>query len=151
MNQKYIDVVVAISFFILAVTLYMSTAHFGKASLFTTSTYIKFLAISLGIASIVQVVKVLFFEYNLTVYFTKDPKRFIALIVTLLVYVFLMEYLGFIIATLIFLPLSMRFMGYPYVIKSLIITFGITIFVYVLFVMFFEIQLPVATILPWEI
>ncbi len=52
-----------------------------------------------------------------------------------------------IFVSLIFLPVTMKYMGYNKFIKSILITAGITLFVYILFVKLFEIQLPEATII----
>ncbi len=147
MSKKYIDVLVSIFFIVLAILLYRSTATYPKSALFTTAVYVKFLAISLGIAGILQ----LFFSFKIDIsqkiIFAKNPKKFFILVVSLILYVWIMRYIGFIISTLLFLPSTMWFMGYKKFIKSIIISIGITLFVYILFVRIFEIQLPEATIL----
>ena len=147
MSKKYIDIVLSIFFIILAVLLYRSTATFPKSALFTTAVYIKFLSYMLGIASFVQLVISFRADASIKVIFARDPKKFFILILFLIIYVWIMRYLGFIISTLIFLPLTMRYMGYNKFRKSIIISAGITLFVYILFVKLFEIQLPEATII----
>ncbi len=147
MSKKYIDIVLSIFFIILAVLLYRSTATFPKSALFTTAVYIKFLAYVLGIASFTQLVIAFRTDASAKVIFARDPKKFFILILSLMVYVWIMRYVGFIISTLIFLPVTMRYMGYDKFRKSIIISAGITLFVYILFVKLFEIQLPEATIL----
>ncbi len=147
MSKKYIDIVLSIFFIILAVLLYRSTATFPKSALFTTAVYIKFLAYVLGIASLVQLSVSFMSDSSEKVIFARDPKKFFILILSLIVYVWIMRYIGFIISTLIFLPVTMRYMGYDKFRKSIIISAAITLFVYVLFVKLFEIQLPEATIL----
>ena len=147
MSKKYIDIVLSIFFIILAVLLYHSTATFPKSALFTTAVYIKFLAYLLGIASFVQLFIAFKSDASIKVIFARDPKKFFILILSLIVYVWIMRYLGFIISTLIFLPVTMRYMGYNKFMKSIIISVCITFFVYILFVKLFEIQLPEATIL----
>jgi len=147
MSKKYIDIVLSIFFIILAVLLYRSTATFPKSALFTTAVYIKFLAYVLGIASFTQLVISFMSDASIKVVFARDPKKFFILILSLIVYVWIMRYIGFIISTLIFLPVTMRYMGYEKFRKSIIISACITLFVYILFVKLFEIQLPEATIL----
>ncbi len=147
MSKKYIDIVLSIFFIILAVLLYRSTATFPKSALFTTAVYIKFLSYMLGIASFAQLIIAFSSDASTKVIFARDPKKFFILILFLIIYVWIMRYLGFIISTLIFLPLTMRYMGYSKFRKSIIISAGITLFVYVLFVQLFQIQLPEATII----
>jgi len=147
MSKKYIDIVLSIFFIILAVLLYRSTATFPKSALFTTAVYIKFLAYLLAITGFVQLVKSIRSDATITVIFAKNPKNFFILILSLIVYVWIIRYVGFIISTLIFLPVTMRYMGYKKFRKSIIISAGITLFVYVLFVQIFSIQLPEATII----
>lgn len=146
MSKKYIDISISIFFIVLAVLLYRSTATFPKSALFTTAVYVKFLAYALGIAATIQLFFSFSIDSNQKIIFAKEPKKFFILIVLLILYVWIMRYIGFIISTLIFLPYTMRFMGYKKVIKSIIISVGVTLFVYILFVKMFEIQLPEATI-----
>ncbi len=147
MSKKYIDIVLSIFFIVLAVLLYRSTATFPKSALFTTAVYIKFLSYMLAIASFVQLVISFRSDASIKIIFARDPKKFFILILSLIVYVWIMRYLGFILSTLIFLPVTMKYMGYNKFLKSILITAGITLFVYILFVKLFEIQLPEATII----
>jgi len=147
MSKKYIDIVLSIFFIIIAVLLYRSTATFPKSALFTTAIYIKFLAYLFAIASFVQLVKSIRSDATIKVIFAKNPKKIFILILSLIIYVWIIRYVGFIISTLIFLPVTMRYMGYEKFRKSIIISAGITLFVYLLFVQIFSIQLPEATII----
>ncbi|MCF6172942.1 MAG: tripartite tricarboxylate transporter TctB family protein [Campylobacteraceae bacterium] len=147
MSKKHIDIILSLFFIILAVLLYRSTATFPKSALFTTAVYIKFLAYLLAITAFVQLIKSFMADAADKVIFAKDPKKFFILMLSLIVYVWIMRHLGFIISTLIFLPVTMRYMGYEKFRKSIIISAGITLFVYVLFVQIFDIQLPEATII----
>ncbi len=147
MSKKYIDILVSIFFIVLAILLYRSTATYPKSALFTTAVYVKFLAISLGIAGLLQLLFSFKIDASQKIIFAKNPKKFFILVVSLILYVWIMRYIGFIISTLLFLPATMWFMGYKKFVKSVIISIGITLFVYILFVRIFEIQLPEATIL----
>jgi len=131
---------------VLAILLYRSTAAYPKSALFTTAVYVKFLAVSLGFAGFLQLLFSFKIDASQKIIFAKNPKKFFILLVSLILYVWIMRYLGFIISTLIFLPVTMWFMGYKKIVKSIIISIGITLFVYILFVRIFEIQLPEATI-----
>ena len=146
MSKKYIDILVSIFFIVLAILLYRSTATYPKSALFTTAVYVKFLAISLCVAGSLQLIFSFKIDANKKIIFAKNPKRFFILVISLILYVWIMRYIGFIISTLIFLPVTMWFMGYKKIVKSIIISIGITLFVYILFVRIFEIQLPEATI-----
>ncbi len=146
MCKKYIDILVSIFFMVLAILLYRSTATYPKSALFTTAVYVKFLAISLCVAGALQLFLSFKTDSEQKIIFAKNPKKFFILVVSLIVYVWIMKYLGFIISTLIFLPVTMWFMGYKKLVKSIIISIGITLFVYILFVRIFEIQLPEATL-----
>ncbi len=145
MNKKYIDIFLSIFFIALAALLYGSadsvSKAVSKASTDSTSTYVNFLAITLAIAGFAQLIESVISNTSI-VEFTKNPKKFFLLVLSLGIYVFAMGYIGFIISTLIFLPICMRFMGYDRFIMSLVITSGITLFVYLLFEKGFEILLP---------
>jgi len=149
MNKKYIEIITSIFFIALAALLYGSadsvSVSVSKASTDSTSAYVNFLAILLGLSALVQLI-LSAISNSSVIEFTKSPKKFLSLIVSLAVYVFAMEYIGFIIATLIFLPITMRLMGYNKFIRSLIVSVGVTLFVYLLFEVGFEILLPEITI-----
>jgi len=148
-NRKYIEIAVSIFFIVLAALLYGSAdtvnQAVSQASTDSTSTYVNTLAIVLGIAGAIELVMSIISNPSV-IEFTKNPKRFILLIISLVGYVWLMEYIGFIVSTLIFLPITMKIMGYKSIVKSLIISAGITLFVYLLFQVGFEILLPEPTL-----
>ncbi len=146
MKAKNINIILSLSFVILAVALYKSVGNFTSSSIVTTGIYIKFLAISLGIAGILDIVRSFFVVENKKIVFTENPKRFAALVTLLIMYVGLMGYFGFVISSLIFLPLTMFAMGYRKIGYSLIYSVMIVAFVYVLFVQVFDIPLPELTL-----
>ncbi len=142
MNKKQLEIILSICFVVLAVLIYKSTANFHASSIVTTGFYIKFLAVSLAVSGIYELIKALIKNDLSSVSFAKNPKRFFLLILSLCLYVFIMEYLGFVVASLIFLPLTMFAMGYKSILKSFIISVFVVGFVYLLFVQVFEIPLP---------
>ncbi len=150
MKKKYLEVALSLLFILIAVLLYGSAdtvnQAVSKASTDSTSTYVNTLAIVLGLVASVELVLSIL-SHPTTIEFTKDPRRFFALIILLIAYVWGMEYIGFILATLLFLPVTMRMMGYRNWVKSLIISAAITLFVYLLFQVGFEILLPEPTVL----
>lgn len=147
MKKKQMEILLGICFVILAVLLYKSTASFRTSSIVTTGFYIKFLAISLALSGGYELVKALIKNDTSKVSFAKNPKRFMSLIALLILYVFIMEYLGFIISSMIFLPLCMFAMGYKKVLKSFVISAFVVAFVYGLFVQVFDIPLPESSLL----
>jgi len=148
-NRKYIEIIISIFFIVLAALLYGSAdtvnQAVSQASTDSTSTYVDTLAIVLGIAGAIELVMSIISSPSM-LEFTKNPSKFILLIISLIGYVWIMEYIGFIIATLLFLPVTMKIMGYKSTFKALIISIGITLFVYLLFQVGFEILLPEPTI-----
>jgi len=148
-NRKYIEIIISIFFIVLAALLYGSAdtvnQAVSQASTDSTRMYVNTLAIILGITGVIELVTSIISSSTM-IEFTKNPTKFILLILALVGYVWIMEYIGFIVATLIFLPITMRIMGYKSIVKSLIISIGITLFVYLLFQVGFEILLPEPTI-----
>ena len=148
-NRKYIEIIISIFFIVLSALLYGSAdtvnQAVSQASTDSTKMYVNTLAIILGIAGVIELITSIISSSSM-IEFTKNPTKFILLIISLVGYVWIMEYIGFIVATLIFLPITMRIMGYKNMLKSLIISIGITLFVYLLFQVGFEILLPEATI-----
>jgi len=148
-NRKYIEIIVSIFFIVLAALLYGSAdtvnQAVSQASTDSTSTYVNTLAIILGIAGIIELIMSIISSPSF-IEFTKDPRKFILLIISLVGYVWIMEYIGFIISTLVFLPVTMKIMGYKSIVKSIVISIGITLFVYLLFQVGFEILLPEQTL-----
>ena len=149
LQRKYIEIAMSFLFILLAVLLYGSAdtvnQAVSKASTDSTSTYVNTLALILGIAAGVELIMSVLSSPTV-IEFTKNPFRFIALILLLIGYVWSMEYIGFILATLLFIPATMKMMGYQSLIKSLFISAGITLFVYLLFQVGFEILLPEPTL-----
>ncbi len=149
LQRKYIEIAIGLFFVLLAVLLYGSAdtvnQAVSKASTDSTSTYVNTLAIVLGIAASIELTMSILSSPTV-IEFSKNPLKFTSLIFLLIAYVWGMEYIGFVLATLIFLPATMKMMGYESLIKSLIISAGITLFVYMLFQVGFEILLPEPTL-----
>jgi hypothetical protein len=144
-KRKYIDILLSISFIILAALLFGSadsgSKAVSKASTDSETMYVNFLAIMLGLAGIAELFMSAISNPSV-IKFTKNPKRFFTLILSLIGYVWIMQYIGFIISTLVFIPAIMRFMGYTRFFMSLVISSGITLFIYLLFEKGFDILLP---------
>jgi hypothetical protein len=149
MNKKYIEIILSIFFIVLSALLFSSadtvSNAVSKASTDSSSLYMQALAIALGIAGVVELAMSIISNPSF-IEFTKRPDKFFTLILLLIAYVWIMEYIGFILGTLIFIPATMRAMGYNKFIKSIIISIAITAGVYLLFQVGFEILLPEITI-----
>jgi len=147
--KKYIEAFLSLLFIGLAYYLYGSAdtvnQAVSKASTDSTSTYVNTLAIVLGLTAFIELIQSLFSKPS-KITFTPNPLRFITLVVLLVLYVWGMEYVGFIVATMLFLPATMIGMGYRNYLKALIISAGITLFVYLIFQVGFEILLPEPTL-----
>ncbi len=142
-------IILSIFFIVLAALLYGSAdtvnQAVSQASTDSTSTYVNTLAIVLGVAGTIELIMSAISSPSV-IEFTKDYKKFFFLIVALIIYVASIEYIGFIVATLIFLPVTIKAMGYASIIKALVISSGITLFVYLLFQVGFDILLPEASL-----
>ena len=150
MNRKYIEIALSLFFIGLSIALYgsvdTSSTAVSQASTDSSRTYVNALAISLGLAGVFELIASLLSKSSI-IQFTKDPKRFAMLILSLVAYVWAMPYLGFVVSTLLFLVITMRAMGYENLPKSLVIALGITASVYLLFKVGFDIPLPEMSIL----
>jgi len=139
---KLIEIPIYVFFIILAVLLYRSTATFPETSQNTTAIYIKILAISLGVLGFVQVI-ITFFHENLSLKnLIKSPKKFLTLVILLVLYVWMINVLGFNVSSVLFMVITMYVMGYRKHIKAILISILITFSVYLLFYKIFEIPLP---------
>jgi len=150
MNRKYIEIALSLFFIGLSIALYgsvdTSSTAVSQASTDSSIMYVNALAISLGLAGVFELIVSLLSKSSI-IRFTKDPKRFAMLILSLVAYVWAMPYLGFVMSTLLFLVITMRAMGYEILPKSLVIALGITASVYLLFKVGFDIPLPEMSIL----
>ncbi len=146
MANKYLNILLSLVFIILGVLLYKSTLDLKTSSIVTTGFYIKFLAISLILSACIEILKSFIQNQNEKIDFAKDKKRFAYLIFFLIFYVAVMEYLGFSISSLLFLSLTMWFMGYKKPVRVIIISLIVIVFVQLLFANIFEIPLPKSTI-----
>ncbi len=141
-SYKHIEIPIYIFFIILAVLLYRSTATFPESSQNTTAIYIKILAIALGILGFVQLI-LTFFHENLSLRnLIKSPKKFFILIILLVIYVWMINVLGFNVSSVLYMIITMYAMDYRKPVKAILISIFTTFSVYFLFYKIFEIPLP---------
>ncbi len=155
MNNRNIDIVFSVLFFSLSCYfIYSTSINFlidGKPlfSQFTqdkTASYIRVVSYFMGFLSIVLLVKTIYTNDIKVQMFCTSPKRFFSLLGAIIVYILVLPYIGFFIATSIFLPLTMLAMGYRRLKVIILSCIGILAFVYLLFVELFGVPLPELTI-----
>ncbi len=134
----------------LAVVLYTSTAGFPEMTQGSTATYIRFLAISLGILSLLELLlKMRKSERGKDreqMKITDTPVKFTALLVLMFVYAMLLEPLGFYVASAMFLPLAMYILGSREYLTAGLTTGGVLLFVYLVFGLLLGVPLPESTL-----
>ncbi len=142
MTRKMTDYIILIFCVILAVLLHRSTANYAEISQNSTGEYVRFLALSLGLLSAIQIFINFKKNDNTTVEFYRDKKRFFTLIILLVIYGLLISFFGFIISTALFLPLTMYLMGHREIKVIVLSSGGLLLFLQVLFVTILQVPLP---------
>ncbi|HLO12920.1 MAG TPA: tripartite tricarboxylate transporter TctB family protein [Pseudoneobacillus sp.] len=73
---------------------------------------------------------------------TNNWKKTFLGIVGTIVYTFIFHYIGFYIATILFLFAMMWMLGFKKIVVSIILSIGITLFIYVVFEMLLQVPIP---------
>lgn len=149
MSKKLIDFIILAIFIGLAVGLYHSTAEFPKFAQKTTAIYIKFLAMSLGVLTCVQLflsARAKNKKSNETLTFMEDPSRFFLLFIAIIFYAVALEYIGFYLSSALFLPVANIIMGYRDPKIMVIVSISILAFVYFVFSQLLGVPLPEASL-----
>ncbi|MFI3272091.1 MAG: tripartite tricarboxylate transporter TctB family protein [Pseudomonadota bacterium] len=159
MPKKYAELLLVGAFFVLAVLLYGSTAAYPNAVQGSTAAYVRFLAVSLGILCAIQL---LLFALRAKKQSAEDsekakeifhlstsPKPFWTLLIVLLAYAGAFSYLGFYLASAIFLPVTMFLLGARSLISIILTTAGVLAFVYAVFERLLEVYMPVGSLIHW--
>ena len=142
MTRRITDYIILIFCVVLAVLLYRSTAGYAEVSQNSTAAYVRFLALSLGILSMIQVITNFRNNDNSTVEFYRNKKRFFSLLGLLFTYSLLISFFGFLLSTALFLPATMYFMGHRKIKIILFASTGLILFLQVLFVSILQVPLP---------
>ncbi|WP_337996819.1 tripartite tricarboxylate transporter TctB family protein [Oleispirillum naphthae] len=149
MNKRLVGPALLAGFLLLAVLLHRSTAGYPAFVQGSTASYVRFLAWSLGILCVADLV---FSLRRRTAGAGEDetggrnPRRFWSLLVLLAAYSWALGIFGFFASSLVFLPLTMAAMGSRRPLPIAGTTVGILIFVYIVFVQLLEVSLPEATL-----
>ncbi len=152
MKQRLIGNLLLVGFLILAVLLYRSTASYPAFVQGSTASYVRFLALSLGVLCIADLLSFLWRQRGAGGGFDdgapgeKIGKRFWALLVLLVVYSWALGPVGFFPASVVFLPVTMVAMGTRNPLSIVGTSAGILIFIYLVFVKLLEVQLPEGTL-----
>lgn len=147
MSRRSVDRIVLLGFVILAVLLFHSTASFSGIALNTSAKYIRFLAVSMGLLSMVQLGLSLWREHETEpLALTENYPRFLGLIAALAAFALSFANLGFFIPAALFIPAIALMLGQrnPLVIGG--VTVGMLVVVYLIFDLLLGIRLPGPTI-----
>lgn len=143
MTKKYVDRAVLLLFIIVSVFLYLSTADYPGIAKTTSAHYVKFLAVFIGILSVIQLLISLVKDINYTrLHLTDHMPRFLGLLVSLIIFALIFEHLGFFISAGIFIPVVALILGYRNYISIVITTTSVLAFVYLVFVKLLSVNLP---------
>lgn len=142
MTKKIADYFILVFCVVLAVLLHRSTASYPEICQNSTAAYVRFLALCLGVLSLVQV----YINYkkndNSSVELYKDKRRFTILLILLLIYTLLISFFGFMLSTALFLPLTMFMMGHRNKKVIALSSAGLLLFIQILFVSLLQVPLP---------
>ncbi|HIP76775.1 MAG TPA: tripartite tricarboxylate transporter TctB family protein [Psychromonas hadalis] len=143
MTKKYIDRAVLLFFIVVAVFLYISTADYPGIAKTTSAHYVKFLAVFIGVLSVIQLLLSLVKDINYTRLHVADHlPRFFGLLVSLIIFGSVFEHLGFFISAGIFIPVVALILGYRRYITIVVTTVSVLVFVYLVFVKLLSVNLP---------
>ncbi|MDN5786588.1 tripartite tricarboxylate transporter TctB family protein [Pseudorhodobacter sp.] len=144
MTRELLDRIVLGGFIVLAVLLYLSTASYPGIAQKTSALYVRFLAVSFGGLSAVQLLFSLRKPSG-----SGEPldlfgraSRFFGLMVGLIIFAVLFESLGFFIPAAVFIPLIAVMLGYRNPAVIALSTGGVLLAVYLIFVQLLSVNLP---------
>ena len=143
MQKKWADRALLVVFIMLAVLLYRSTADYPGIAQKTSAKYVRFLAVFIGGLSVAQLGFGLVRDHGREVLvLTDNPRRFLALLVGLVLFSIAFVPLGFYLSAAIFIPAIGWVLGYRRPIVLGATTLGLLAFVYVVFVQLLSVRLP---------
>jgi len=147
MQKKWADRALLVVFIVLAVLLYRSAADYPGIAQKTSAKYARFLAVFIGGLSVAQLAFGLVRDHagssgrDLLV-LTDNPRRFLALLVGLVLFSIAFVPLGFYLSAVLFIPTIGWILGYRRPIVLGATTLGLLAFVYVVFVQLLSVRLP---------
>ena len=150
MTKRITELLLLGLFMVIAVSLHRSTAAFPDFVQNSTASYVRFLAVGLGLLVVLEVGLCLTQEARekkIKLDLAKAPVRFWSLLVLMFVYSALLEPLGFYLASLFFLPVTMYVLGTRSKVLILLTSLGVLLFVYLVFQRFLGVPLPESSLL----
>lgn len=151
MTKRLVEILILTGFTLLALVLYKSTASFPEVTQGSTATYIRFLAVCL--ASLCLVELFLNMKKNQVkggqeaMHIASAPGKFWSLLILMFIYAMLLEPLGFYIASVLFMPLTMYLLGARKPFAIGLTSLGVLVFVFLVFGKLLGVPLPESTIL----
>jgi len=145
MTKRFAELIILSAFLILAVLLYRSTASYPDSVQGSTALYVRFLGLALAFFCSLELFlwlknRKLAETEKMTI--AKVPMRFWGLFVLLLAYSVSLPYLGFYLASALFLPLAMLLLGAKKPLSICLTSAGVLMFVYLVFAKLLEVPLP---------
>lgn len=150
MTKRFAELLLLGGFLVLAVLLYNSTAAYPKFVQGSTAAYVRFLAICLGILCLAE----LFLaskkkgkdNLNAPLNMADAPRKFWGLCILLFLYAASFEFLGFYLASAVFLPVAMLLLGARKPLPVGLTAVGILLFVYIVFEKLLGVFLPTSSL-----
>ena len=154
MNRRIVGPLLLVGFLTLAVLFYRNTASYPVFVQGSTASYVRFLALSLGILSVADLLLSLKRQRGGggNADGGEEPaggmnfKRFWALLILLVLYSWALGPFGFFLASVVFLPVAMFAMGSRRVVSIAGTSAGILVFTYFVFDKLLEVPLPQGTL-----
>ncbi len=145
MTKRLAELIILSGFLILAVLLYRSTASFPDSVQGSTALYVRFLGLAMAFFCSLELFLWLKNRKQaetekMTI--AKVPIRFWGLFILLLIYSIALSYLGFYLASALFLPLAMLLLGATKPLSICLTSAGVLMFVYLVFAKLLEVPLP---------
>lgn len=150
MTKRLAEILILTGFTVLALLLYKSTATFPEMTQGSTATYIRFLAICLGGLCLVELFlnmrKNQIKDGDEKMHVTSAPGKFWSLLILMFIYALLLEPLGFYVASILFMPLTMYLLGARKPLSIGLTSIGVLLFVYLVFGKLLGVPLPESTL-----
>ncbi|MFV0421064.1 tripartite tricarboxylate transporter TctB family protein [Oleidesulfovibrio sp.] len=152
MPKKYAELILLGGFLVLAVLLFSSTASYPKSVQGSTAEYVRFLGLSTGILCVLQIILSMRAKGKAKekqqekLKIAAAPRPFWLLVVLLLLYAAGFEFLGFYLASAIFLPVTMVMLGARKPLSIILTSGGVLGFVYFVFEKLLGVYMPVSSL-----
>ncbi|GFM33230.1 tripartite tricarboxylate transporter TctB family protein [Desulfovibrio subterraneus] len=155
MTRKLAELLLLGGFLVLAVLLYSSTASYPQSVQGSTAEYVRFLGLSLGILCVAELAlsarkarrKDKDDSSNKKLVIADMPVRFWGLLGLLVLYTLTFEYLGFYLASGLFLPIAMYLLGARRILSIGLTTAGVLGFIYIVFERLLGVFMPACSFL----